>query len=399
MSILEKLIEDAAGGATSAGAVAGFRSHLFGGDMANKKRKKKKKNTIIRRGPQGSVYGFHLVNEGYSFKTYLMETDNSEFDSSDVIAKLKSATKDAKAKGEDTIAFALEDEDGAMVKVWVPEDQAEDFQSALEQALSKREDTYDEDDTNDVEIAEILWSLRKDFDIINVEFGKIPEDQEETLPPDVNVEGEPGQEGESGEGNAQPEGGDGNAPADKGGDGEGGEGEMTAEPGEAENLGASEDDVKTTLQSVIDMMKADAEARRAESEAREKEAEATISKFNMQAASDKVKQEEETLDMETYYDNKKEEDDEAKRLAKLAKYRHDIASDNGASVGGHNISAYKGETEHTLPNLGEEEPNELKGREEYELSSLVHRPRYDSYNTNISKRELGDLILRALREK
>ena len=387
MSMLKDLIETAAGGSTSAGAVAGFRNHFFAGDMKGKKKKKKK--GMMRRAPQGTMYGFRMVGEGYNFTDFLKEAEDSDFDQSDVIAKLKSAAKDAEMKGEDTVAFALEDENGAMVKVWVPQDQADDFQSALEMALSKN-DADDDEQNNTVEIAEVLWKLRKDFDIVNVEWAEIPEDQEEALPADVDVEGDV----------------DVDAEAEVGieGDMEGDDDEMeqmTADDAEGEDLGdTGEEDAKTALQSVIDMMKADADARKAEAEAKQKEAEADIAKYNKQAAADKVKQEEEILDMEAYYDKQKEEKGEADRLAKLAKYRHDMASDAEASIdSGAVVDKEMTVAKSPEGDVAVDKEVSVASPEDEEYARHVRHARGDTYDTMMSKAELGDLVLRALRRR
>jgi hypothetical protein len=383
MSILKELIETAAGGTmgvTSAPSIAGFRSPFFDGG-----KKKKKKKKMQRRGPVGSVYSFKLVGEGYNFSKFLQEAEESDFDSGDVISKLKSSEKAAEEHGEDTVAFALEDENGNLVKVWVPNDQADDFESSLQNALSGNDE--DEDDENDnLEIAEVLWKLRKDYDIVNIEWGEIPEDQEQTTP----VPGETGQNvaggaaggaeaGVAGAGGAEAgvagaggaEAGAGGAEVPPGEEG-GAEGEMTAEPGVGE-----EETAKSALQQVIDAMKADAEARKAEAEAKTAEAKAKEAEAASKQAESKLKQEEEVLDMETYYKNKKEEDDEAKRLAKLAKYRHDIAGDAGESLNG-----------------GMEE--ELPKPEEDDEMAVGGRGRGAQY---ISRAELGGLVMNALRRQ
>ncbi len=371
MSMLKELMETAAAGATSAGAVAGFRGHFFGG-------KKNKKGKVVRRAPVGMAYGFRLVGEGYTLKSFMAEAEESDFDASDVIAKLKSAAKAAEEKGEDTVAFALEDEKGAMVKVWVPEDQADEFQQALEMALTAGDE--DEDDQNDsIEIAEVLWKMRKDFDIINVEWGEIPEDQEEAMAAgeapvegetEAPAEGEAGAEDEMG---AEEELG---AEEDLGA--EGGEEEMTAE-----EEPAGEEGVASALQQVIDAMKADAEARKAEAEAKAAQAKAEQAKYASQTAAAKVQQEEDTLEMEAWYDKKKEEKQEADRLKKLAKYKHEVAGERGAAVGG-------------------EAPAEEMGAEmeDEERSHRLRKVRRgDSWDTMMSKAELGDLVLKALRNR
>jgi hypothetical protein len=377
MSILKELIETAAGGAmgvTSAPSIAGFRSPFFNGG-----KKKKKKKKMQRRGPVSSVYSFKFVGEGYNFSKFLQEAEESDFDSGDVISKLKSSEKAAEEHGEDTVAFALEDENGNLVKVWVPNDQADDFESSLQNALSGNDE--DEDDENDnLEIAEVLWKLRKDYDIVNIEWGEIPEDQEQTTPvpgeTGPNVAGGVAGGAEAGAGGAEAgaggaEAGAGEAEVPPGEEG-GTEGEMTAEPGTGE-----EETAKSALQQVIDAMKADAEARKAEAEAKTAEAKAKEAEATSKQAESKLKQEEEVLDMETYYKNKKEEEDEAKRLAKLAKYRHDIAGDEGESLNG---------------GMKEELP---KPEEDYEMA-VGGRGRGAQY---ISREDLGNLVMNALRRQ
>lgn len=136
MSILKDLNELAAGGpmgVTSAGSVAGFRSPIGGMQNRSKKNDKKKSKKKMNK-PMADMYSFKFV-EGFNFKDFLKEAEDSDFSTDDVIAKLKDAAKSADDRGEDSAAFALEDENGQLVKVWVPEEQADDFQSALELSL------------------------------------------------------------------------------------------------------------------------------------------------------------------------------------------------------------------------------------------------------------------------
>ena len=369
MSILKELVESASGGATAAHSIAGFRT-LFGGMQKRTKKKKKKGVEGTKSGPVGGVLSFK----------YFMEADDSQFQSSDVITKLKNSEREAEQEGENTTAFALEDEKGNIVKVWVPDEQADDFMTALEQSLNDVDE--DEDDQNEgSEIAEVLWNLRNDFDIINVEWSDIEEDQEEQLPTDVEE--------------APPAGGEANAeggveePTNPNGEGGAGD-EMTAEPGDAEDLGVGgEDEAKTALQNVIDMMKADAEARKSEAEARSAEAKAREAEAGMKVAQDKVKQEEKILDMEAYYDKEKKEKDETDRLAKLAKYQHDLAADNGMGPGSEEA------TPEAPPSIPEPPEASFGGEPEEDEERSMHVGH--GGDTFMSKAELGELVLKMLR--
>jgi len=373
--LIQEMAAGGAAGVTSAGAIAGFREPI--GSKTAKKGKKKKK---MQRRNTGFL-GFHFVGEGAGFGRFLQEAEDSDFDRSDVIAKLKSAAKSAEEKGEDSAGFALEDENGSMVKVWVPEDQADSFAQALQTALAGADE--DEDDQNDsIEIAEVLWKLRKQYDIVNVEWGDIPEDQEEVV--DTEAGAAAPMDAAGGETEAAPGGAEG--VVDTGEEG----GDMTAEPGEAADLGAEppgEEAAASALTQVIDMMKADAEARKAEAEARAAEAAS-------RTAAEKVKQEEEVLDMEAYYDDKKEAEKEAKQIAKLAKYKHDLAADEGEGL---SSEAPPPEAE-SEPNMGLE-PGPEEAEPEMEE---VPRPRADrAYHsgTTISKGELMNMLLMALRRQ
>jgi hypothetical protein len=398
MSILKDLLETGAGaaggGATVAGNVAGFRAPI--GDMkkreipkkAKKKNKKKKKGEL---GPIGNAYSFKTFNEAMDSMggagganlgvVSPAAAGKQDFDSGGVLAKLKASAKQAENEGEDTTAFALEDEKGALVKVWVPDDQADDFETALEQSLNGNDEDEDEENS-DMEIAEVLFNLRKDFDIVNVEWGDIEEDQEEELPSDVEEVPAPGTEGEGELGDESELGAEGESD------------DMTADAGG--DLGVpDEEGAKTALQSVIDMMTADANARKAEAEAKAAEAKAKETEATAKMSADKVKQEEEILDMEAYYDKEKEEKDETKRLAQLAKYRHELASDDGAIGPG-----AKAPDVDVEPQIGSEEMggmDDMDGMPPGEESEERIHPRTHGGDTHLTRAELGDLLLKALR--
>lgn len=329
----EDLIEDAAAGATSAGAVAGFRAPLGAKTVGKKKKKRKLRRRAV---PTGSVFAMRF--EGVQDET---------FDSADVISKLKTAEKKAEYE-DDSTGFALEDEEGKIVKVYVATEQAKDFEAALAAALSG--DDEDEEEAGDtestsLEIAEVLFGLKDRFTIIDVQWPEIEEDEEEEA--DI-VDAEGG----DAEGDLNPDiegGGD-----EEGGDEEGGmEAELQGEEGDlgGEDMGMGEDPTASALDKVIELLKAQADAQKAEANAKEAEANAEEAKYNARASEAKVKKEEEVLDMEAYYDDQKKLDKEAKQLSKLAKYKHETAqkaSDKTTSSAG----------KFTMPEETSEEDNE-----------------------------------------
>jgi len=312
---LKKINEEAAAGAISAGNIAGVRGGVGGAEVNSQSefKKKKKKKRKMRRRPMN-----------------VQETVDSTFDQADVISKLKQAER-ANVTDEETTSFALEDDTGTIIKVTVRKDQAEDFEAALGMALAAKDE--DEDNINsEKEIAEVLFDLKDKFEIVDVDFPAIPEDEEE----DQTVEGE---------------GDDLGLEDDTEGEGEGDDMDMEDEGDDMDmEADTEETDAGTALTQVIDMMKADAEAKKAEAEARSAEAKAEESRYAAQASVAKVKQEEQILDMESHNDRKKKENEEAKRLAQLAKYKHEVDAE------GEGEDVYPEEEENTAaPEVSKEE--------------------------------------------
>jgi|SRR5271157_195354 len=351
MSLLTDVISEmggGCGGATGAGAIGGARGMLFGGANTSS-RKKKKTSMIQRRVPsyesasrfthytktltkegslnKGGILNLSKVREkGQSQLQYAMSlisediTGATDFDAADVVSKLEAAEKKAKIE-KDTMTFGLKNEDGRIVQVYVRKDQAEEFEQALSQMLAGSDNNHDKENSA-LEIAEVLFKLKDRYDIVDVDWGDIEEDeeQEQTVGNEQGAEGQPGAEGGAGGENPidQEAGAEGGEPGAEGGE-EGGM-EMGGEEG------GGEEQAKSALDAVIDMMKADAKAKQAEAEARAAEARAKEAEWTAKASASKVKQEEEVLDMETHEKEIQKQEKEAKRLAKLAKYRHDKAS-------------------------------------------------------------------------
>lgn len=296
---VEPMNEDAAGGAVGAGAIAVCAMPMFSSFV--------KRNiptpTIIK-------YGKSVKNQRTKKKTLslaeamrsVFEGDEVDpnFDATEVISKLKAIENKEKQDHRDTTTFGIEDDNGNIIRVIVRNEQATDFERALRQFI-----TDADDDQQIPDVAEVMFELKDQFDIVDVVWPEVEEDEEEVQ----GVEG--GENVEGGEGIVDGE--EGNVGADMDMD-------MGAPAGDT-------DQAATLLTQVIDMMKADADARKAEAKAREAEAHNREAEAMTQQAMARVKQEEQILDMETYNKSKKEQDREAKRLAQLAKWKHDMDAD------------------------------------------------------------------------
>lgn len=246
-----------------------------------------------------------------NFKSFLVEqfvVEQQAYKPSDVMSKLAAIDSDHQDVG-DSALFGLKDSSGNVVEVRVAADQAEDFENALGRALN------DLDDPQQAEIAEVLFGMHDRFTIIDVKWPQVIEDEEEDASDESDIDADPsddmGAPGEEGE--------------DPMGDDLGGEDPMGGDMG-----GPSDGDINGVLDSVLQMMTADAEAKRQEAVARSAEARAREAEVAAKIANDKLSAEEEVADMEAHYQTQAEEQKEAKKLAKLAKYRHEVKSqDNG----------------------------------------------------------------------
>ena len=364
MSLLKDMIKEmAAAGSTGAHSVAGAPGSLFGGGAIDPKKAKRQQRKMLRRIMKMPTN----MKESFSILEALgASSGETDFSASDVISKLDSNEKKSKA-GEDTTAFGLEDEDGNLVKVYVKTDSAEDFEKALGSMLAGEYDNED-DENSALEIAEVLFKLKDKFEIVDVEWPSIEGDEEEEQEMDAGEEGDleggaGGEGGDEGDLGLDAEGGEEDLGLDAEG-GEGGEGDLGAEED------TSEEDAKSALDKVIDMMKADADAKMAEAKAREAEAKAKEAEHTAKAAQARVTQEEQVLDMETYYKDKQDQEKEAKQLAKMAKFKHDKARDAEATLSMESVEdGKKNDKEPWRTNDEEEEDKELTKEE---LGSLIY---------------------------
>ncbi len=292
------------GGAVGAGSVAGFAMPMFASMVkraipskievitySNSKKNKKKKGKL------GVRESFYALSEGSS------DSSGNSFDTTDAISKLKSLEDKESVDYRDTATFGLVDNNKNIVRVTIPQEEAQGFEQDIQHFLGDR----DESDPAP-EIAEVLFKMKDRYTIVNVEWPDLQEDEE----------GE-GQELASGEQGIEGAGGD--LPPE-GNEMPGAEGGMPPAAG-----GGDVTQVTTLLTQVIDMMTKDAEARKSEYQAKEAEANLRQAETARRQGMNKVSQEEQYLEMDMYNKAQKEKDKEAKRLAQLSKWRHDMQND------------------------------------------------------------------------
>lgn len=300
--------EDGAGGCTGAGSIAGGATMPLFATLV--KRTIPKHPRIIQYSnsavPTSKKKGKKIIGIREAFYKLSEDMQGSDtdpnFNPTEIISKLKSLENKESVDYRDTTTFGLVDSNDAIVRVTLPVDQAEGFEQDLQHYMSDRDETE-----KTPEIAEILFKLKDRYTIVNVEWPNVEEDAEESQELADQPGAEGGLPGAEGEGMPGAEGGE--------------------LPGVGELPGAGEDtgQIQSLLTQVIDMMKSDADARKAEAQAREAEAKTRQAGAARDQAMARVKQEEQFMDMDEHTKNQKAKEKEAKRLAQLSKWKHDMA--------------------------------------------------------------------------
>lgn len=358
------LKEEATGGATSAGAVSSFAMPLFtrlikrtsiNTEKPKEKLHKKTKNKKL------SDY-FATINEAVTTGAGIGA--DPSYDKTETISRLKSLERKETIDKNETQSYGLEDENHNIIRITIKKEQAPQFEKALEQFLAV------EENERKLEIAEILFKLKDRFDIVDVDWPNIEEDEEEkqelAMPEEQPFEKQP-------------------------------------EEKTQEIKSADINDAKSLLQQVIDMMKADADARKAEAMARQKEAEAKTTEAAAQQAMARVKREEQLLDMEEWERAKKEQEKEAKRLAKLAHWKREMEKEKGIvfdeiepEASNKNNEIETDYVSSSLENSKDINPKE-KEEEETTFASKTHKFVQQKTNKQIRPSDITSFILNGVK--
>jgi len=309
---LSTILEDAAAGSVSAQAIA---TNPFSHSTGAVRRRRVPKNKVEKLKISESAISTFNVSTAILFEFdgavdsnggNGMSADKNAKIVNDVNDKVTNATKRAETDDKtQTSTFGLQDGDGKVIKVTVKREQAEDFESRLNSILSDTE--------NPKEIAEVLYLLKQDYDIVDVEWDEpITEDDES---PEDGGEDDLALDGEDGEDM-------------------GDEGDLDLEGGDDMDMGgdaASPDLQQSTtqlLQQVIDLLKSETEVRTANANVAKAKAETELQGVEQQKQDAEISREQEVADMEEFEEEEKERKKNERLVQRLAKYR---ASKGGAA--------------------------------------------------------------------
>lgn len=364
----DKLSEDAAAGSTGAGAIAGMRGRMFTAirEVVQKRNKVANIPVIKYKNPEVNlnVRTKGIAEKKQTFGNFLAEDATSGFDSVDVISKLsKNADVADELDGDDMAVFGMESDDGAITKVYIPREQAKDFERALGDALKNTKETHEQ------EIAGILYDLKDRFKIIDVKWPTVQEDEEQgvggsaTNPPAGELGANTGTDPAGGLGDPAAPGDPAALGADPALDPQGVPLDPNAPPAEPPV------DQNAVITQILDMLRADAEARKAESDAKAAAAKADEAESAGKVAAIKLQGEEGVLDAEAFFKGKKDEKKESDRIKMLAKFRQETKmSQDSALPAGPSTEVVGGDEE-----KGNDEDEEQVTMTRRQLLSILSR--------------------------
>jgi hypothetical protein len=224
----------------------------------------------------------------------------------DTNSRVDSAVRQSETSSPTAVSvFGLQDADGHIIKVTVPREDAAEFETQLADLL--------EDNASGKEVAEIIHILRQDFEILDVEWNEDIEGDEELTEADEDepADTEPTEDPELTD----------TPPLDLADDAAAPELEEPA--ADALSEPSVEDTASTVdlLQSVINLLKQETEARAAAVEVDKAKTAATLASVEHDKLNQEISQHQEIAAMEQEEDEAREEQKNARLVARLAKFR------------------------------------------------------------------------------
>lgn len=318
------LVETAAGGSTGASSIA---VNLSGDAKQPMQLMKSFMNNF------NSKVKNRIQHKRKKYRDFFIKVDEA-FDMESVFSRLASMEKAGQSKRTEGTTFGIEDDNGNIMKVTVRADQAEEFEQEVARYLAdikmNVENLPFSKTSKNISMAELLFNMKDKFDIIDVEFPKIPGDVI------YNADKATYKTGNMDIGATDTEGEFEDNPMDpldltdfeepQSPEGETGDMDMEDELADAESVedfpeeteGSTEGSI---LAKVIDMLKAQAESEVERAKAEAEKARAEQARYTAQATQFAMRDQEERLRYELEMEEQKKREREAKKMAELAKHR------------------------------------------------------------------------------
>lgn len=328
------IVETAASGSTGASSIATNRS---GDSNLTPLHTMKKFMNEFNKRVRNRMHGKQLNN--------FFITVNESFDLDNVFSRLASMERTGKPKKTEGVTFGIEDDNGNIMKVTVDANQASAFEQAVARYLAdiklNVEGIPPARNSRNISMAELLFKMKSQFQIIDVDFPKIPEDviynvDDASYKPSTKQTDDDGhpqtkaldltkpyKDDESYATDDETDTNDANMDIDA-------EDDIEGDSESVEDLtGNTNDSEKSILKQVIDMLKAQAESDIEKAKAEAEKAKSEQARYAAQATQFAVKNKEDELRYQMEIEEEKRKEKEAKHIEDVARRR---LSDTVSSV-------------------------------------------------------------------
>ncbi len=267
---------------------------------------KKRKRKMIRRsiGIAESALVKFDTSTALLYQIEVLKEDEADHISTMVNSKIDHAQRQHtladKNVAHQTSVFGLQDADGNVIKVTVKREEANDFEQRLNSILA---------DGEQKEISEIIYMLKDDFDIVNVDWAEPITEDDPTPTKDDQLDDEVGGEEDS-------LGDDLDLPDD-------GEelGDDEEEDAPAVDSTSMQQSTVELLQQVVDMLKKETEVRSSEAELLSAQNRAATQEVENTAEEKELERQIELANVEEFEDKEREENKREKLVQRIARYR------------------------------------------------------------------------------
>lgn len=324
---MDKIIETAAAGSTTAHSIAVVPSNRLGAMQSRMSLKDFMLNFYSGVKNNGKGYTPVPLNLHGSISE-INEASGYPYQLDDATSRLKSMEKESDYEPADVISYGIQDDMGNLMLVTVPMEQSEELERRCAQALADVLDFKKTGNGEDKTLAELLYELKDEFTIIDAQFPTIPKDavynaDEISTLPEAEGEGPESPEGEGPEGEMGGEGPEGEGPEGlEGPEGEGPEGEMGDDDVDIGDDFGEEPDKESLLISVLGMLKSQNEKETAQAKAEEEKAKANQAEIALRSSKNEMESQEEMISAQAEMDAERDKEKRVKERAELAKFNY-----------------------------------------------------------------------------
>lgn len=230
---------------------------------------------------------------------------------------------------KNVVTYGVEDDDGNLMKITVPHEQSEEFESTLTRQLAEIEDFKRTGHKGrNISMAELLYELKDSFTVLDVDFPTIPSnvvynaDQATEAVDDFSDESTDEFDDSAEQTDDMTDSNmDDNADNVDGEDDENMD-DMDDESVEDFSDEPESNDAESILASVMSTLKAQADAEKAKADAEAEKARAKQAEYSAKAAAVEMERQEELVRIESEMEEQKEKEKEAKRISDIAKHNY-----------------------------------------------------------------------------